>query len=124
MKYNVLSYFFYFLGALEAIRKWRLHSRPDHRLAEIKAIFEYSRAHPHPGMRMSSPTILEEIINRASINGYFDMICRDALITAEIGSYLNLNKENTFGGTDYDSHNTNVTLVNVDLNRSIISLGE
>jgi hypothetical protein len=51
------------------------------------------------------------------------MICRDGLVTAEVGEYLNLNRENTFGGCDYDSHNEKVTFVNVNLSQSTINLG-
>jgi hypothetical protein len=51
------------------------------------------------------------------------MIYRDGLITADIGEYLHLNKENIFGGNDYDSHHERVTFVNVNLDQSIIDLG-
>ncbi len=51
------------------------------------------------------------------------MICRDGIITADIGEYLHLNKENIFGGSDYVSHNERVTFVDVNLDKSIIHLG-
>jgi hypothetical protein len=66
---------------------------------------------------------LEEIISRKSINAYFDMIYRDGMITADIGDYLHLNKENVFGGNDYDGQNEKVTFVNVNLSESTIGLG-
>jgi hypothetical protein len=70
-----------------------------------------------------TPSNLKEIISHESINAYFDFICRDGFVTAEVGEYLHLNKKNIFGGNDYDSHNERVTLVNVDLSQSIINLG-
>lgn len=71
----------------------------------------------------SFSSTLEKIINRDSIKAYFDMICRDGSITAEIGEYLQLSKENIIGGTDYESHNDRITLANVDLDQSTIDLG-
>ena len=63
-------------------------------------MFEFNSAHPClcDGLKILLPFDLEEIISRASINAYFDMICRNGLITAEIGEYLHLSKENIFGG--------------------------
>ena len=51
------------------------------------------------------------------------MICRDGSTTAAIGEYLHLSKENVFGGNEYDFRHDKVTFVNVDLNQSIINLG-
>lgn len=51
------------------------------------------------------------------------MICRDGFVTAEIGQYLGLAKQDIIGGTDYDSHNDDVTFVNVNLDKSTIDLG-
>jgi hypothetical protein len=69
------------------------------------------------------PSNSKTIIPRKFINGYFDMICRDGMITAEIGEYLNLKKENIFGGSDHVSQNERVTFVNVNLDQSTINLG-
>jgi hypothetical protein len=70
-----------------------------------------------------SPPDLKEIMSSDPINAYFDMICRDGLITAEIGDYFHLSKENIFGGNDYDTHNERITFTNVNLNQSTIDLG-
>ncbi|CAF3640011.1 unnamed protein product [Rotaria sp. Silwood1] len=81
------------LGAQNSLREWQLQTRPDHRIVEIKAMFEFNRTCPSSlgDLKMSSSSSdLKEIINRASINAYFDMICRDGSTTAEIGEYLNL----------------------------------
>ena len=51
------------------------------------------------------------------------MICRDGMVTAEIGEYLGLSKENIFGGDDYNSNNENVTFVKIDMKESTIDLG-
>ena len=118
---------FCFLGAEESLQEWRTQTRPDHRLVEIKAIFEYNKAYPSlvDDLKISSllPSNLENIIPRESINAYFDMICRDGVITAEIGEYLHLKKENIFGGNDYDHHNERATYVAVNLDQSTIDLG-
>ncbi|CAF2854312.1 unnamed protein product [Rotaria sp. Silwood2] len=113
-------------GAANSLRDWQFQSRPDHRSVEIKTMFEFNHANPSSlgALKISSPFDVKEIISRASINAYFDMICRDGSTTAEIGKYLNLSKENIFGGTDYDSHNDNVTFVNVNLNQSTIDLAD
>ncbi|CAF4682635.1 unnamed protein product, partial [Rotaria sp. Silwood2] len=112
--------------AANSLRDWQFQSRPDHRSVEIKTMFEFNHANPSSlgPLKISSPFDVKEIISRASINAYFDMICRDGSTTAEIGKYLNLSKENIFGGTDYDSHNDNVTFVNVNLNQSTIDLAD
>ncbi len=70
-----------------------------------------------------TPPDLKKIIPRESINAYFDMICRDGRITADIGEYLELKKENIFGGSDYVCLNERVTFVNVNLDQSTIDLG-
>ncbi|CAF4974360.1 unnamed protein product, partial [Rotaria sp. Silwood1] len=78
------------LGAQDSLRGWQLQTRPDHRIVEIKAMFEFNRTCPSSlgDLKMSSSSSdLKEIINRASINAYFDMICRDGSTTAEIGEY-------------------------------------
>ncbi|UJR24463.1 hypothetical protein I4U23_005838 [Adineta vaga] len=61
-------------------------------------------------------------INSKSIQTYFDLICRDGFITAEIGKYLQLNQENILGGDEYNSHNKDITYVKIDLNQSKIDL--
>ncbi|CAF5113636.1 unnamed protein product, partial [Rotaria sp. Silwood1] len=68
-------------GAQNSLREWQSQTRPDHRVVEIKAMFEFNRTCPSSlgDLKMSSSSSdLKEIINRASINAYFDMICRDA----------------------------------------------
>ena len=66
---------------------------------------------------------MQDVINRRSIKAYFDLICRDGLITAEIGEYFQLDKENIFGGDNYDTHNTKIKFARLDLNQSTIDLG-
>ncbi len=51
------------------------------------------------------------------------MICRDGLITAEIGEYLHLDKENIFGGNEYNTHNEKIKFANINLKESTIDLG-
>jgi hypothetical protein len=116
---------FDFSGAKQSLREWRLQKRPDHRLLEIKDMFEYNSANPSKtgDLKISSPSHIEEIIDRQSIKAYFDMICRDGLITAEIGEYLHLSKQNIFGGNEYNTHNERMTFVNVNLSQSTIDLG-
>ncbi|CAF1428169.1 unnamed protein product [Rotaria sordida] len=113
-------------SAKDSLQEWQFQTRSDHRLAEIKSMFELDRTCPSSfgSLKISSSSDLKEIISRASINAYFDMICRDDSTTVEIGEYLNLSKENIFGGTDYDSHNDKVTFVNVNLNQSTIDLAD
>ncbi|CAF2071333.1 unnamed protein product [Rotaria magnacalcarata] len=114
------------ISAKEPLRRWQLQSQPGRRLVEIKAMFEYKQADPSSleGSKISSPSNIKEIINRASIKTYFDMICRDGSITAGIGEYLHLSKENIFGGIDCESQYDRVTFVNVDLCQSIINLAD
>ncbi|CAF3911313.1 unnamed protein product [Rotaria sordida] len=114
-------------SAKDSLQEWQFQTRSDHRLAEIKSMFEFDRTCPSSfgSLKISSSSSdLKEIISRASINAYFDMICRDDSTTVEIGEYLNLSKENIFGGTDYDSHNDKVTFVDVNLNQSTIDLAD
>jgi hypothetical protein len=115
----------YFLGAKKSLREWQIQTKPDHRLVEVKAMFEFNSACPSVlgDLKLSSPFDLDEIINRESINAYLDVICRNGLVTAEIGEYLHLSKENIFSGNEYDNHNERVTFVNVNLNQSTIDLG-
>ncbi len=116
---------FAFLGAKDSLREWRLQNRPDRRLQEIKAMFEFNSADPSAlcDFKISSPFDSEKIINRHSIKAYFDMICRDGLITAEIGEYLHLDKENIFGGNEYNTHNERIKFANINLKESTIDLG-
>jgi hypothetical protein len=65
---------------------------------------------------------LDELINTESIKNYFDLGCGNGLITARIGSYFNLNKENIFGGDVFNSNNQQITFVSIDENQSIINL--
>ncbi|CAF3937904.1 unnamed protein product, partial [Rotaria magnacalcarata] len=118
--FNVIKHFETQPGAKESLRRWQLEYRPGRRLTEIKAMFEYKQAGPSSleGLKISSPSNVKEIINRTSIKAYFDMICRNGYITADIGEYLQLNKENIFGGTDYNIQNDRVTVVDVDLSQS------
>ncbi|CAF4002664.1 unnamed protein product [Rotaria sordida] len=120
------SNFYHSISAKDSLQEWQFQTRSDHRLAEIKSMFELDRTCPSSfgSLKISSSSDLKEIISRASINAYFDMICRDDSTTVEIGEYLNLSKENIFGGTDYDSHNDKVTFVNVNLNQSTIDLAD
>ena len=123
----IFKQLFYYLGARESLREWRIQTRSDHRLAEIQAIFEYNNTDRslNGDLKVSllSPANLEKIIPRESIKGYFDMICRDGTTTVDIGEYLDLNKKNIFGGGDYAVNNERMTFVNVDLDRSVIDLG-
>ncbi|CAF1564454.1 unnamed protein product, partial [Adineta steineri] len=62
--------------------------------------------------------------SKDSIKSYFDLGCGNGLITAQIGKYFNLSKENIFGGDVFNSNNPQITFVSIDENQSTIDLGD
>lgn len=116
----------YFPGAKRSLCNWEKDARPDHRIKELSSIVEYGS---HWGSSIdyweisSSISNGEEMINGDSVKTYFDLLCRNGSVTSEIGKYFQLQKENIFGGNDYDPQNEELTFVHVDLNQSAIDLG-
>lgn len=112
-------------GALDSLETWRTN-RTSHRLDELKIIFEYKTlpASILDQWRINVAHDVTKIVDISKISAYFDFICRDGEITAEVGEYLKLDKENIFGGTDYDSNNDKITLVGINLTQSTIALAD
>ena len=69
-----------------------------------------------------SPPSLRQIIDRQTIRSYFDLGCGDGIITAGIGAYLGLNKENIFGGDVYEGQSKEMTFIKVSESQSTIDL--
>lgn len=104
--------------------KWKDNSRIDRRVKDIKFIFEFngnSTSSNHPFIL--TPTDLKEIVARRTIHSYFDLGCGDGVITAGIGKYLGLSKENIFGGDVYEGQSKDMTFIKVNENQSTIALG-
>ncbi|CAF1503525.1 unnamed protein product [Adineta ricciae] len=108
-------------GAKESLQKWQSQTRSKKRLAEIQTMFDPENF-PVRDLILKEAFPMGRVIDRKSIRGYFDFICRDGFITVEIGEYLQLRKNDIFGGNDYDSHNNYLTHVNIDLTQSRIHL--
>ncbi len=103
--------------------KWKDNSRIDRRVKDIRFIFEFdgnytSSNHPFNVM----PIGLQRIVNRQKIRSYFDLGCGDGVITAGIGTYLGLTKENIFGGDVYEGQSKDITFVKLNENQSAIDL--
>jgi hypothetical protein len=69
-----------------------------------------------------TPNNLQQIIDRQRIKSYFDLGCGDGTITAGIGSYLGLMKENIFGGDVFIGQSEKITFVKLDEKQSTIDL--
>ena len=116
--------FYFCLASEQALRQWEQNTRPGKRLGDFEIIFEHGCASStrRNGLRVSwSGT--GRIIPKESIRTYFNLICRDGLITAEIGEYLGLRKENIFGGDVNDPQNERITFVPTNVEQSTIHLG-
>jgi hypothetical protein len=104
--------------------KWKDNSRIDRRVKDIKFIIEFDGSHAssnHPFKL--TPTNLKEIVPRQKkIKSYFDLGCGDGVITAGIGDYLGLTKENIFGGDVYEGQSKDITFIKVNENQSSIEL--
>ena len=113
----------YLLDAQTSLKKWEDNSRINRRLKDLKFIFEFDgnyRSSNHPFI--ITPTGLQQIIDRQKIRSYFDLGCGDGVITAGIGAYLGLNKNNIFGGDVYEGQSKQITFVKVGDNQSTIAL--
>ena len=108
-------------GAKSSLLKRQETSRIDSRFNELKSIFDKSY---QSRFKISSKLNLDELINKESVKNYFDLGCGNGLITACIGNYFNLNKENIFGGDVFNSNNQQITYVSIDQNQSIINLSK
>ena len=99
--------------------------RVDRRLQDIQSIFEWDGSEGSAREDLIiAPSTLKEIIPYGSIKAYFDLLCRDGAITADIGSYLNLSKMNILGGNESNYGNESVTFVEMNIPQSIINLGK
>jgi hypothetical protein len=113
-----------FLDAQRSLGKWEDNSRINRRVKDLRLIFEYninytSSNHPFT----VTTTDLQQIIDRNTIRSYFDLGCGDGTITAGIGAYLGLTKENIFGGDVYEGQRKEITFVKLDEAQSTINLG-
>ncbi|CAF0744140.1 unnamed protein product [Rotaria sp. Silwood1] len=108
-------------GAKTSLRKRQVTSRIDSRFNELKSIFDKNY---NTRFKISTTFNPNELINKESINSYFDLGCGDGLITARIGNYFNINKEYIFGGDVFNSDNQHITYVSIDQNQSIINLND
>lgn len=114
-----------FSGATEALADWQSNNRSNNRLREVQRFFAASGAHVKGGLRIQGDRRRsgEAVIDRESIEGYFDLICRDGFITEQIGEYLELLNENIFGGDENQIRVGNFTFIRVKLQESTIALG-
>ncbi|UJR30039.1 hypothetical protein I4U23_017584 [Adineta vaga] len=111
-------------GAKESLKKWQIQTRTDRRFIEIKSFFEYTSAYPAVigHLKIIEPAYVDEIISRENIKDYLDIDCRIGVTAAEIGAYLQLKKENIFGGNEHDQHSDKITYISVNLTESTIDL--
>ena len=103
--------------------KWKDNSRIDRRVKDIKFIFQFNSNYTlsnHPFNVM--PTGLQQIIDRQTIKSYFDVGCGDGIITAGIGDYLGLTKDNIFGGDVYEGQSKEITFIKLNENQTTIAL--
>lgn len=112
------------LGNTPAGNTWYSSTRIDRRLQDVQSIFEWdgTEGSAREDLIISPPT-LTQIIPYGSIKAYFDLICRDGAITAEIGNYLNLSKMNILGGNESNYGNESITFVEMSPSECTISLG-
>ncbi|CAF0983823.1 unnamed protein product [Adineta steineri] len=108
-------------GAKTSLLKRQETSRIESRFNEIKAIFDKNY---NSRFKISSKLNHEKLISKDSIKSYFDLGCGNGLITAQIGKYFNLSKENIYGGDVFNSNNPQITFVSIDENQSTIDLGD
>jgi hypothetical protein len=114
----------YFSEAAESLQSWQSDTRSSGRLNDLRHVFEPNGASSRASLDIQwLQTSKEKIINPKSIKAYFDLMCRDGFVTAQIGEYLQLSRENIFGGDQYDSQNNNLTFAPINLNPSTIDLG-
>lgn len=114
----------FFLDAQMSLNKWEDDSRIDRCLKELKVIFEFNgnyKSSSHPFQ--ITPNDLQQIIDRQTIKSYFNLGCGDGTITAALGAYLGLTKENIFGGDVYEGQCNNITFVKIHENQTTINLG-
>ncbi|CAF3363963.1 unnamed protein product, partial [Rotaria socialis] len=109
--------------AKASLNKWEDNSRINRRLQDLKFIFEFNSTYKssnHPFQVI--PSNLNQIVDRQKIKSYFDLGCGDGTITAGIGDYLGLSKENIFGGDVYEGQSEQITHVKINESQSIIGL--
>ncbi|CAF1627959.1 unnamed protein product [Rotaria magnacalcarata] len=108
-------------GAKASLHKRQETSRIESRFNELKSIFDKNY---NSRFKLSSKLYNNELINKESIDSYFDLGCGNGLITARIGNHFNIKKENIYGGDVFNSNNEQITHVSIDQNQSIIDLSD
>ena len=121
----MLHIFFYVLDSERALCEWQEKTRSkrrqvDFRIQFLSTVTRVRRAASDLRISWSGSG---EIIHKKAIKTYFDLICRDGLITAAIGEYLGLRKEHIFGGDAEDPGNESITFVRTNAEQSTIDLG-
>lgn len=108
-----------------SLNKWEDNARIDRRVKDLSIIFDFNGNYSSVGHSFKvSPAGLQKIMDRRRIRSYFDLGCGDGDITAGIGRYLNLSKEDTLGGDVFEGQNSNITFIKIDQNQSTIALRE
>ena len=112
-----------FLAAQASKSKWEDNARIDRRVKDLRVIFEFDGNYSSKNHAFKvSPSGLQKIVDRRTIRTYFDLGCGDGDITAGIGNYLGLTRDNTLGGDVYEGQNKNITFIKIDPNQSTIAL--
>jgi hypothetical protein len=112
-----------FLDAANSLNRWENTSRIKRRLLEMKIIFEFNcnRISYKHAFKIT-PMDLQQIVDRKAIKSYFDLGCGDGVLTAEIGKYLDLRRENIFGSDVYQKGSNEITFIKSNENQSAIEL--
>lgn len=95
-------------------------SRIEGRLNELKLILN---SQSNTRFQIKSNLSIDQLIDLNSIESYLDLGCGNGLITAKVGNYLKLNREQIFGCDVFNAHNDQLTFVEIDENQSKINLG-
>ncbi|UJR24461.1 hypothetical protein I4U23_005837 [Adineta vaga] len=104
--------------AQTSIGKWEDNSRITRRINDLRFIFEFNNSSSQNQTFNVYPSDLTKIINPRMIKSYFDLGCGDGVITAAIGDYLGLNRENILGGDTFIGQSDKITFVKIDENQS------
>jgi hypothetical protein len=106
-----------------SFEKWKDDSRINRRLDDLKVIFEFDGNYTSSNHPFNiTPTGLQEILDPQTIRSYFDLGCGDGTITAGIGAYLGLTKDNIFGGDVYEGQSKEITFIKLNENQSTIAI--
>ncbi|CAF1547440.1 unnamed protein product [Adineta ricciae] len=97
-------------------------SRVDKRLNELKLFFNPKDACKSTIYDFKTLPFDLNKIDKNQIKAYFDLGCNTGVITAALGAYLGLKKENIFGGDVYPVENDHVTFIPMHESEGIINL--